>query len=313
MQSAQALFLICETPLHAGSGSELGLIDLPIQRERHTGFPKIESSGLKGSLRQAFETTTSIDQTNIHRVFGYDSDSATQKVKEDIPDNKREYSGCLSLTDARLLLFPVKSQKGIFAWITCNRVLSRFSQEMKEICKPVNFPDIDTIPEGSVGENADIFVDDRHTVVGLEEYQFMDCSENSKINELGEWLADNLFHSNPTLKYWDQKIRKDIIVLSDDDFADFVQYATEVVTRTKINNQTGTVSDTALFTEEYLPAESILYSIALFSPEFRKDGLKQEEVSKFYKDHLPSFFQIGGNATIGKGIVRTNKKTNPNP
>ena len=92
-----------------------------------------------------------------------------------------------------------------------------------------------------------------------------------------------------------------------------MQHSTEVVTRTKINNETGTVSDTALFTEEYLPAESILYSIALFSPEFKKEKegrLDQAAVAKFYNDHLPTIFQIGGNATIGKGIVRTNK--NPN-
>ena len=49
------LFLQCQTPLHAGSGSEIGLVDLPIQRERHTTFPKIEASSLKGALREAFE------------------------------------------------------------------------------------------------------------------------------------------------------------------------------------------------------------------------------------------------------------------
>jgi len=39
------------TSVHPGSGSEVGLVDLPIQREQHTGFPKIESSSLKGALR----------------------------------------------------------------------------------------------------------------------------------------------------------------------------------------------------------------------------------------------------------------------
>ncbi|HRI29847.1 MAG TPA: hypothetical protein PK715_17435, partial [Chitinophagales bacterium] len=32
--------LICETPLHAGTGDDLGFVNLPIQRERHTDFPK---------------------------------------------------------------------------------------------------------------------------------------------------------------------------------------------------------------------------------------------------------------------------------
>ena len=54
-KSTNPLFLICETPLHAGSGDDLGIVDLPIQRERHTSFPKIEASSLKGALREAFE------------------------------------------------------------------------------------------------------------------------------------------------------------------------------------------------------------------------------------------------------------------
>jgi CRISPR-associated protein Cmr4 len=54
-QQTKTLFLVCETPLHAGSGDSLGIVDLPIQRERHTQFPKIEASSLKGALREAFE------------------------------------------------------------------------------------------------------------------------------------------------------------------------------------------------------------------------------------------------------------------
>lgn len=41
--------------VHPGSGSEVGLVDLPIQREKHTGFPKIESSSLKGAIRSTVD------------------------------------------------------------------------------------------------------------------------------------------------------------------------------------------------------------------------------------------------------------------
>ena len=75
-KKTQPLFLFCETPLHAGSGNDLSIVDLPIQREKHTGFPKIESSSLKGSLREAFEKINGINQVDIHRIFGYDADSA---------------------------------------------------------------------------------------------------------------------------------------------------------------------------------------------------------------------------------------------
>ena len=43
------------TPCHAGSGSSLGVVDLPIQRERHTNWPMIQASGVKGAFRANFE------------------------------------------------------------------------------------------------------------------------------------------------------------------------------------------------------------------------------------------------------------------
>jgi|GEM_PF-6268950 len=52
---AKPLFVHCQSPTHVGSGSDLGLVDLPIQRESHTGFPKIEASSLKGAIRENFE------------------------------------------------------------------------------------------------------------------------------------------------------------------------------------------------------------------------------------------------------------------
>jgi CRISPR-associated protein Cmr4 len=55
-KKSKLFFIIAETPLHPGSGGEVtGLVDLPIQRERHTNFPKIEASGLKGCIKEAFK------------------------------------------------------------------------------------------------------------------------------------------------------------------------------------------------------------------------------------------------------------------
>src|SRR5207249_1167237 len=41
------------TSLHPGSGTALGTVDLPVQRERHTDWPNIAGSALKGVLRDA--------------------------------------------------------------------------------------------------------------------------------------------------------------------------------------------------------------------------------------------------------------------
>lgn len=309
-RTAQPLFLFCETPLHVGTGSDLGIIDLPIQRERHTGFPKIESSSLKGSLREAFERKPGIDLELVHRTFGFDLDSAnglTAEGKYFADKKNREFSGCIAVTDARLLLFPVKSQIGVFAWITCPRVVSRFLEELKEYCK-INDSMLDQLFTGMTGRNSSVWMDGGK--VGLEEYVYEGFSKDEAVDNFGGWLAHKLF-PDPS-QYWADKLTKDIVVLSDEDFSDFVQHSTEVITRNKIDNETGTVSETALFTEEYLPSESLLYSLVMFAPEFsNKPGkMAEQAVQSFFNENLSPVFQIGGDASLGKGIVRTKPSQN---
>ena len=54
-EHAKLLMFHALSPIHAGSGSSTGAVDLPIQRERHTARPIVQSSGLKGALREAVE------------------------------------------------------------------------------------------------------------------------------------------------------------------------------------------------------------------------------------------------------------------
>jgi CRISPR-associated protein Cmr4 len=50
--SEKALLMIhALTGLHPGSGTALGVVDLPVQRERHTAWPLIPGSSLKGVKR----------------------------------------------------------------------------------------------------------------------------------------------------------------------------------------------------------------------------------------------------------------------
>jgi len=315
-QIAKPLFLICETPLHAGSGSDLGIVDLPIQREKHTSFPKIEGSSLKGALREAVEDKVDSKKfqnfndadVKIHRVFGYDDGSLSKQeignlknaLKDEDNKEKNEFAGAIGFTDARLLLFPVKSMKGVFAWITCEEVLRQFEADMK-LAKLDSLPKIPS--ENTVAKGNNLCISQSLQKVVLEEFTFT-VQEDEKVNKLGDWLAQHLF--NGENGYWCEKIKKDIIVLPNNDFKDFVNISTEVITRTKISNITGTVEAGALFTEEYLPTESVLYSLVLAHQEFRKDSdFTAEKVLSFFEENLKEIVQIGGSATIGKGLVRT--------
>lgn len=295
-QIAQPLFLVCETPLHAGSGDSLGVIDLPIQRERHTSFPKIESSSLKGALREAFEEKLTLKNADLLVAFGKEDGDAA--------------AAALGFTDARLLLFPIKSMKGVFAWITCPRVLKQFEKDLKMTDPNFSILGVPSNPSENhcylLNQNSDLKIKNTHIV--LEEYAFSTETKALSINgkTLQDWLAENIFTSDIG-NYWSEKAKKDIVILNDDDFKDFVNLSTEVITRTKIDNEKGTVVGGALFTEEFLPSESVLYSIVLASPEFSDSKSKKsaEDVMRFFESNLKEVFQLGGNATLGKGILRT--------
>jgi len=307
-KKARPLFLTCETSLHAGSGSDLGLVDLPIQRERHTGFPKLEGAGVKGCLRQAFEQ---MDELMVGDEKYTDKNEINEIIAESFgPKVGDLHAGSLGFSDARLLLFPVKSMKGVFAWITCPRVLNCLKKDL-ELCEMNNcfeLPSENSLPSGS-----NLLVKGQKII--LEEYCYeLTDIDNEDCTKLAEWLAENVLPSQAVHSYWKGKMKKDVVVLADDDFRDFVTLSTEVVTRTAIDSATGTASSGALFTEEYLPPETVMYSLVLASPMFCstnyfvQDGKNGEEVVlNFFSRNLKqcTALQLGGNSTVGKGIVWT--------
>ena len=318
-KSAKPLFLIVETSLHAGSGSDLGIVDLPIQREKHTSYPKIEGSGIKGAIREVFSTQP--DLKTLQKDWNITSvDEPDYKGAIDLafgPDTANQsnlHAGALGFTDARLLLFPVKSVSEVFGWITCPAVLERFKHDLS-ICEPSIAFDFSLPEENRVPTSSNLIVQDDKIV--LEEYTF-EVQKTEACQNLANWISENCMPSEDVYDYWQKKIKKSLVVLSNEDFRDFVDLSTEVIARIRINQKTGIVQKGALWYEEYLPSDSILYSLALTTPIFREDDNEKgifkskhqdEEESKrvmrFFEDGLPSIIQLGGNATIGKGIVRT--------
>jgi len=338
-KTVNPLFLISQTPMHAGSGDSLGIVDMPIQRERHTSFPKIEGSSFKGAIRQSVEQKAVLSVLKdsketalknlvlVNKLFGYDGSDLhkdittddlekkfTYKVKGKKDEEKHtDFAGAFGFTDARLLLFPIKSMRGVFAWITCPKVLYQFEEDMKlanyKLPFAVNDLDIDE-NQALVDINSKLVIPNSKKVV-LEEYAFnVKEDKDDHVTKLGKWLNETIFADAE--KFIKAKIQTDIIILTNDDFKDFVNLSTEVITRTRIDNSTGTVQSGALFTEEYLPSETVMYSLVLAADEFTKnddEGKRerqtQEKLITFFEEYLPKTIQIGGNATIGKGLTKT--------
>jgi len=302
---ARAFFMFSETPLHAGSGDDLGLVDLPIQRERHTGFPKVEASSLKGAIREAFENQSTIEFDG-HSLSGEEKKLAISLSFG--PEDGDLHAGALGFTDARLLLFPVRSMRGVFAYVTCPQVIGRLQRDLS-YCKI----DADFIipPANSTPKGCQLYVKDNKIV--LEEYTIaVESVEDDACTAFAHWLVENIVPSHKVYADVREGIKKRLVVLAEDEFRDFAELSTEVITRTKIDTITGTVEGSALFNEEYLPTDSVLYSLALTTPIFSREkgpfksrsGFEEEKVMEFFGQGLPEVIQLGGNATLGKGLIR---------
>lgn len=304
-KKSKLVYIKAITPVHAGAGQTLETVDMPIQRETHSGIPKIEASSIKGSLKhQIYLKNTQNDNEledndDLYKVFG-------PKDKGD------EYASAINFTDAKLLFFPVRSGDKIFRLVTCPYVLNRWIED-KEVNVKLNSKDhkqkeqeieeiekIESVKKEikkikNVTEGKFISLEDHSDSIIIEEYVF-EKESNETLHKLKESLKD----------YAD--IER-VTILNDSDFIDLVTMYTEIITRNKIDVKTGTAEGTALFTEEYLPTESILYFNVLASATFDKDHTKsEEEVMEYFDKNVNEVFHVGGNTTIGKGFVKIIKK-----
>ena len=313
-KKGRLLGLYCETPVHAGSGNDLGVIDLPIQREKSTDYPVFYSSSLKGAIRASFDSKMALTHAIDNKIYEkgevriyFKNNDKMSTLKEVINlvfgDEGGDNASAISFTDARILLFPVKSAKNVFAWITCPMVLERLKRDAEIAGFEANWevPEVSE-KEAVVNENSSILYDNNKIV--LEEYTY-NAEQNEEIGKIAQWIIDNIFAENG---FWAEKLKSDLVLLSDDEFKDFVKMSTEVVARIKIDNSTKIVESGALWYEENLPSESVLYSVVMASDVLKKsDELVKtaDDVLKFFKTGLNDRIQIGGNETIGRGIVRT--------
>lgn len=301
-QNKSMLYIYVETPLHAGTGRTLGAVDLPIQRERTTGYPIIQASGVKGSLRA--ETKPHFTNTDdFLSVFGPEQDSREEGK------TSADFGGALFVGDARILLFPVRSLAGVFAWVTSEDVLQRFAREMK--IADQNFssglPNRKTDDLSAwVTEPSSLIVNNGQVVI--EEYAFditKDDEVKKKVTAFAGWLAQKVFPQG--YSYWTDKLKTNLCILPDEDFRDFVKYSTEVQTHIALDPDKKVVKDGALWTSESLPVDTLLYS-PVTATRARNDKTKDENaVMTLFSAALGklqnSQMQMGGDETTGQGMV----------
>lgn len=303
INTTRTLYLYVETPLHAGTGSGLSSIDLPIQRERTTQYPMIQGSGIKGKLRSIAEDmvdrkVSTLTNERVTIMFGPKEDGS-------------EHAGALIAGDARVLLFPVRSLSGVFAYTTSYDVLGRFKRDNERNDRelPWKVPSLieSDPPTALVTSKSQVSASD--TVV-LEEFSFR-AQESPEANQIADWIAAHAFPV--TYDYWQEKLKRSLVILPDNDFRDFVLYATEIITRVRIDREKKTVARGALWTEEHLPSDTLLY-VPMYATNSRKTKANKDDATITADDILQSaidlennqggYIQLGGDETVGRGLVR---------
>ncbi|MBF0106822.1 MAG: type III-B CRISPR module RAMP protein Cmr4 [Deltaproteobacteria bacterium] len=256
------------SPIHAGSGMSTGAVDLPIQRERHTNWPVIQASGVKGAFRaHCRDFAENKDLLNV--VFGSDSKEATPSA--------------VSISDARLLAFPVRSNIAPFVWVVSPALLGRLKTDLSF----AGMDDTGEIP--NVAESDAILIRDKNQKPSEEKLILEDSALCTK-NGCEIPFLKNLVPETTRL-----------YLVSDQIFDHLVSHCTEVQTHINIDSETGTAKGGALWYAEYLPSDTVMYVITYYS---RAQDVDVETIHSHVRGAIKDFIQIGGDETTGKGLCR---------
>jgi len=281
------LGLYTETALHCGTEGGTGYVDLPIQRERHTHYPVIPGSTIKGVLR---DELSGLGPEKITAIFGKQ-------------DAQSPGPGSVSFGDGILVAFPVRSSGAPFHWVTCPFVLERVFRSLGAVVK-VSAP----------GSGRALGGGDKEENVLLEEIRLKKVPEPEFFKEdgpLGHLLK--LLPAGETFDYTRRLFARQLLIVSDHDFKELVETGTEVLTRIKLNflgttrtlkpedlteeeRQKAGPADLQgnLFVEEVVPPET-LFLAALRGGETAGDLVKAIQAR--------SVIRFGGDETIGRGIT----------
>jgi CRISPR-associated protein Cmr4 len=298
-QARAALFLYATSPVHMGASQAFGLIDNPIARERHTDHPVLTGSGLKGALRHrlAAEGGAWSSERLLTRLFGPET-----------TDDDR-HAGAVSIGDANLVAFPVRSLRRGYVYATSAHALSRLARALEQI-GIAGFP---PLPRPVEPGRAAVIHDGllRGARLHLEAYEYEatlpQSGDGNALAEIARWLATNALPSSGAMAFFREKLAQDLILLSDEDLTWFARNATSVEPHVSIDPKTGTAADGKLFFTENLPVESLMMAPIMATRErTATEGLAAEAVLHHVTRAIHGeWVQVGGDATTGRGLMAT--------
>lgn len=282
----QLFYLHTLSALHVGTGQAVGAVDLPIARNRATHLPIVPGSGLKGVLRATCEDDTN-KQKHVLSLFGPESIHALSS----------SHSGALVVGDAHLLLMPVRALKGVMAWVTCPFVLKRYREDLKR-ASGANAGDSLTVP--TLEKDQALCAEDGPNTINNTTIVFEDLDLRAVKDNNGE---PQKWRTHLAATFGGDASR--IIIVSDNVFCYLAETATEIRTRVKIDEKRGVVQQGALWTEENLPSETVLWGLLGLGKVRGTDADGQDCADRWNAcNPCGALLQMGGKTTVGRGLVR---------
>ena len=272
----QPFLLHALSPIHAGTGHAVDVIDLPIARQRATGIPFVPGSSIKGVLRECHRTTDPADISQA--IFGPDTANAS------------DHAGALVVGDALLLALPVRSFKGTFAWVTSPLLLELAQRDLGDSPK---IPKI-AATGALVGDQSTCKYGGARGVLLLEDLD-LEASVDPLATQWAAWLGARIYPGKDL-------VEKRLAIVDDETMTFLWETRTQLDARVSID-ATGTVKDGALWLEESLPAESVLIGLAAAEPS-RFDRVKMNDSDVLKRVITDRSLQIGGKASVGRGRCR---------
>ncbi len=293
-QRAAVFFVRALTPVHIGMDIGLGAVNLPTMREAITEHPVIPGSSFKGVLRDLMELPKE----------SASGDAEKQKLAAFGPGRAHasDYRGGLVLSDARLLLLPVASLKGTFAWTTSKTVLRRFHHDLQEA--GFALPSLEKFgDELLVPTESKLLL--RGNRVSLREV-LATAQAKPEVSDLAQKLGTLLWNNGADLAFFKERFA----VLPNDVFDALARWSLEIRARVAIDSERGTAEASGPWTEEHIPAETVLAGLAFG----RKTSWRHDGQSRSFNEHeMLQVFQeqvgqgkgirLGGHSSIGMGRV----------
>ncbi len=288
-----AVFLYAVSPVHMGAGQAIGVIDNPIQRERHTEHPCFAGSGIKGAVRHNFKVLGG-DEKFIEKLFGPEPGGAL-------------YAGAVSFGDAYLVVLPIRCLKEGYVYATCTQALERTRRLLTVLGVNLAWPELPPPAEGTCLLSNEKLLSSAKKL-HLEAFEY-EATPSPEVKAIACELAQKAIPEDPSFKFFRHKLERDLVVLSDTDFGYFARHAMLVEPHVRINALTGTADEGGLFYTENLPPESILVAPVLTSvsrngADAAPERLEAADVLCKIKNVIHGkVLQLGGDASTGRGLV----------